>query len=228
MAAQQPPQELPWGPVPRPVPTAYLPSHPGSGTLLRMDLTAFTRFPASGVRTERLELRMPRGDDVSALHAYRSVPDVCRYVPFYPQSEQELLERIGRAERDLSAAAPNLWAVAVDVATGALVGDVVLMTASVEHSCGEVGYVVSPEHVGRGYATEAARAAVDFGFRDVGFRRIIGRVDARNLGSARVLERLGMRREAHLLQNEWFKEEWTDELDYAVLAAEWPGIGPAR
>ena len=59
------------------------------------------------------------------------------------------------------------------------------------------------------------------GFDELGLHRIEGRIDARNTPSARVLERLGMRREAHFVQNEFIKGEWTDEVVYAVLAAEW-------
>jgi RimJ/RimL family protein N-acetyltransferase len=206
-------QEQPWGPAPRPVPTAQLSSSVGP-----MDLSAFHRFE---LRTDRLLIRLPRESDVAALHAYRSIPEVCRYVPFEPQSPDEVLARVRAAEAQLDADAPIAWAVMIDVDSESLVGDVILMTPSVEHHCGEVGYVVSPDHAGRGYATEAAAAAVDFGFGAVGMHRIIGRVDTRNTASARVLERIGMRREAHLIQNEWFKGEWTDEWNYAVLADEW-------
>jgi RimJ/RimL family protein N-acetyltransferase len=58
-------------------------------------------------------------------------------------------------------------------------------------------------------------------FADLGLRRVVGRMDARNTASAGVLERLGMRREAHLVENEWVKGEWCSELDYAVLADVW-------
>jgi RimJ/RimL family protein N-acetyltransferase len=59
------------------------------------------------------------------------------------------------------------------------------------------------------------------GFEDLGLRRIVGRIDARNAASARVLDRLGMRREAHFAQNEIIKGEWTDEVVYAMLQDEW-------
>jgi RimJ/RimL family protein N-acetyltransferase len=57
----------------------------------------------------------------------------------------------------------------------------------------------------------------------MGWHRLIGRTEARNTGSARVLEKLGMRLEAHLVENEWVKGEWQSELDYALLASEWRG-----
>ncbi len=62
---------------------------------------------------------------------------------------------------------------------------------------------------------------LSLGFEEMKLHRIVGRCDARNTASARLLERLGMRREAHLVQNEWVKGEWTDELIFAMLDGEW-------
>ena len=76
-------------------------------------------------------------------------------------------------------------------------------------------------HQGNGYATEAARPLLDWAFGDLALHRVIGRTEARNTGSARVLEKLGMRREAHLVENEWVKGEWQSELVYAILDREW-------
>jgi RimJ/RimL family protein N-acetyltransferase len=104
---------------------------------------------------------------------------------------------------------------------GRVIGDVVLLRVSREHRTGEVGYIFHPDHAGHGYATEAARAMLGLGFEGFGMHRIIGRLDARNAASARVLERLGMRREAHFVRNEFIKGEWTDELVYALLETEW-------
>ena len=64
------------------------------------------------------------------------------------------------------------------------------------------------------------------GFEELGLHRIIGRIDARNTPSARVLERLGMRREAHFVHNEILKGEWTDEVVYAMLEDEWRRADP--
>jgi RimJ/RimL family protein N-acetyltransferase len=80
---------------------------------------------------------------------------------------------------------------------------------------------VHPAHQRKGYATEAARPLLDFGFGTGGWHRVVGRTEARNIASARVLEKLGMRREAHFVENEWVKGEWQSELVYAILADEW-------
>ncbi len=85
----------------------------------------------------------------------------------------------------------------------------------------EIGYVFAPAFGGQGYATEAGHALLHLAFDELGFRRVIARVDSRNQPSVRVVERLGMRLEAHLVENEWFKGEWSDELDFALLESEW-------
>jgi RimJ/RimL family protein N-acetyltransferase len=105
--------------------------------------------------------------------------------------------------------------------TGTLVGDVLLFWSSREHRSGELGYVFHPGHAGRGYATEAARAMLGLAFDGLGLHRVVARVDERNDASARVARRLGMRQEARLVENEWFKGDWSTELDFAILAAEW-------
>ena len=66
-------------------------------------------------------------------------------------------------------------------------------------------------------------ALLRLGFEDLGLHRIAARCDARNTASARVMERSGMRHEAHLVQSEFIKNEWTDELIYAILRSEWEG-----
>ncbi len=108
-----------------------------------------------------------------------------------------------------------------ELVDGPLVGDVVLMFHHEEHRAGEIGYVFAPQFQGHGYAAEAVAAVIDLGLAQLGLHRIVARLDARNESSARLCERLGLRREAHFVSNELFKGEWTDEVVYAVLAADW-------
>ena len=100
-------------------------------------------------------------------------------------------------------------------------GDVLLAFHSELHRGGELGWVLDPAYSGHGYATEAAHAVMHLAFDGLGLHRLTARVDARNPASSRLAERLGMRCEAHQISNEWFKGEWTDELDYALLESEW-------
>jgi RimJ/RimL family protein N-acetyltransferase len=179
--------------------------------------------PGYPVRTERLLLRPLAPGDADALLAYRSRLDVSRWVPFDPMSRDDILERIaGQWSRtELTDEGQALTLGAEVAATGELAGDVILMWHSREHAGGEVGYVLNPALGGHGYATEAARGMLRLGFEELGLRRIVARVDEDNEASAKLALRLGMRQEARLVQNEFFKGRWSNELDFAMLAEEW-------
>jgi RimJ/RimL family protein N-acetyltransferase len=180
--------------------------------------------PVYPVRTARLLLRPLTDADVDDLVAYRSIPEVCRYVPFEPQRPEDVLARLNGAwrQRTLDREGQSVTVGAELLDSGTLIGDVMVRLLSAEHSCGEIGYVFNPSYAGRGYAAEAAHAALHLAFDEVGLHRVVARIDARNSASARLAKRLGMRQEAYLKENERFKGEWADEIDFALLAREWP------
>jgi RimJ/RimL family protein N-acetyltransferase len=182
--------------------------------------------PTFPLASERLLLRPFTDADGDALFAMYGPPDVSRYLYTEPRTRDEIPEMLERAKQltAIDDEHDGLRLAAVLKASGEVVGDVSLWRVSREHNQGEVGYVLDPAHRGHGYATEAVREMLWFGFEAVEFHRIVGRLDARNAASAAVLERVGMRREAHLRENEFVKGEWADELIYAMLAAEWEAL----
>jgi RimJ/RimL family protein N-acetyltransferase len=178
--------------------------------------------PEYPIRTERLLLRPLTLDDLDDLHAYMSRPDVCRYIPPVPRSREELAERFDNPQRCRTTLDGEDQALQLGLELdGRMIGDCLLFYRSVEHHQGEIGYVLNPDFHGHGYMTEAADAMLALGFDGLGLHRIMGRTDARNTASHSVLRRLGMRQEAVLRENEWFKGEWTDEIDFAILESEW-------
>jgi RimJ/RimL family protein N-acetyltransferase len=182
--------------------------------------------PDRPVQTERLLLRPFGESDFDALLAIESRADVARFLynePRSPADVREVLER-RMGSTSLTGEGDTLSLAVVVRMTGEMIGDCMLHWKSREHQLGEVGFALHPDHHGRGYATEAARALVDYGFGEVGLHRIIGRLEARNTASARVLEKLGMRREALLIENEFVKGEWQSELVYAILEREWRAL----
>jgi RimJ/RimL family protein N-acetyltransferase len=185
------------------------------------------RRPAEPIRTPRLRLRPLRPDDVDALLAYRSREDVCRYVLFEPYTRERLLESMRRWADEEATGDGHLHFALERADDPAVLGDVEIWVSSAEHACAEVGYVLSPDAEGHGYATEACAALLRLAFDDAGLHRVIARIDARNDASAKLLRRVGMRQEAYLVGNEWLDGEWTDEIDFAMLAEEWPG-SPGR
>jgi RimJ/RimL family protein N-acetyltransferase len=86
----------------------------------------------------------------------------------------------------------------------------------------EIGFTVAAEQQGHGYATEAVRRLLHYLLIERDKHRVSATCDDRNSRSAAVLERVGMRREGHLLESTWSKGEWTNDLLYAVLHREWP------
>lgn len=179
--------------------------------------------PNYPIMTDRLLLRPVLESDAAAMHAYKSRADVCRYLPHDVLSLEQVIGRTKTlyAPTALEDEGQSLTLAVTEQTTGALIGDVILFWRSREHRAGEVGYVFNPRVHGHGYAVEATGAMLALGFDGLGLHRIVGRLDARNTASARVLEKLGMRREAHFVSNEYLKGEWTDELVYALLDEEW-------
>ncbi len=179
------------------------------------------RYP---LETERLYLRPFRDDDLDAVSVMDGDPATARYLYSAPRSRAEVRVSLARRKR-LTTIEKQGDAIRLAVELrdgGALVGDVSLHYRSREHRQAEIGFVLHPAHHGHGYASEAVRLLIGLGFGPLRLHRIIGRCDPRNEPSARLMERLGMRREAYHRESEFIKGEWCDELVYAILAAEWP------
>jgi RimJ/RimL family protein N-acetyltransferase len=184
--------------------------------------------PAYPIQTERLLLRPLTPDDIEAVHAYQSLEEVCAYLPYEPRTREEVEKRLEDADytrTELDAEGQVLILGIVPKATGRVVGDALLFWHSERHRSGEVGYELHPDHWGKGYSVEASRAVLRLAFDDLGLHRMTGRIDALNKPSAAVLRKLGMRREAVLIENEWGRGGWSDEVDFAILDREWRALG---
>ena len=175
------------------------------------------------IQTERLTLRAFEPDDLETLHAYQSRSDVTRFLLWGPRDRDEVREALAfklkstgiEAEGDVLAVA------AQERTSGAMVGDLILHYLSRQDRTGEIGYIIHPDHQGHGYATEAGRALLRVAFDVLGWHRVVGHAEPRNTASTRVLEKLGMRREAHFVENEFIRGEWQSEVVYAILDREW-------
>jgi RimJ/RimL family protein N-acetyltransferase len=178
--------------------------------------------PAYPIHTDRLLIRPFEEGDLEPLLRLESREDVARYVYNEPRARSEVEERIARFSREttLEKEGDGMDLAMVLTGSGELIGKAFIQWNSEQHELVEIGYVVHPDHQGRGYATESARELVRMALGDMEAHRVIGRLDARNLASARVLENAGMRREAHLVENEFVKGEWASEVVYALLGSE--------
>jgi RimJ/RimL family protein N-acetyltransferase len=102
-----------------------------------------------------------------------------------------------------------------------LIGNCGIRLESADAHEGDIGYELSPQYWGLGYATEAAQAIVNFGFTELKLHRIWSWCIAENTVSARVLQKLGMQLEGRLRDKEYFKGRWWDTLVFSVLEPEW-------
>lgn len=179
------------------------------------------------INTERLHLRAHRPDDLESLLDYYSDPEVARYIPWEPwsrtQAQEHLQKRIQRTGIDR----PDSALAFVVERKERVIGDIVLWPADETLARGEMGWAFHPAATGHGYATEAVQALIGVAFGIYGMRRVIAQLDSRNAASAKLCERVGMKREAYLRQNLWAKGEWADNVIYGLLASEWQGPGPS-
>ncbi|MEG1768408.1 MAG: GNAT family protein [Comamonas sp.] len=174
------------------------------------------------LQTERLQLRAFRAADFPAYAAYHGRADVYRFLYMPAPTGQALQDQFaGVLDQPFAQDGDTLRLAVTRRTDGALFGEVLLKIASRDALQAEVGYIFHPDFAGHGYATEAVAAMLGLGFETLDCHRIFARLDALNAGSVGVVERLGLRREAHLIQNDRFEGFWGDEYIYAMLASEW-------
>jgi RimJ/RimL family protein N-acetyltransferase len=179
------------------------------------------------ITTERLLLREIEDDDWPAVLAYQRDPRYLRYYAWTERTESDV-----RAFVSMLAALKNeeprrKFQLAITLpGDGRLIGNCGIRRKPENDFEADIGYELDPAHWGNGYATEAARAVVAFGFRELGLHRVSSWCIADNVGSAHVLEKVGLRLEGRLRDNEHFKGRWWDTLHYGMLEEEWRPRGP--
>ncbi|MDZ7926732.1 MAG: GNAT family protein [Agrobacterium sp.] len=174
------------------------------------------------IKTGRLILRQFRATDFASYADYHRRDEVYRFLYTATPSDEAVkaqFEALLKAPFEEDGDTLRLAVTRSD--DDALIGEVLLKNASKAALQAEVGYVFNPVFAGKGYATEAVRAMISLGFDVLGYHRIFARLDSLNHGSIGVVERLGLRKEAHLIENDRFNGTWGDEFIYAVLKKEW-------
>jgi [ribosomal protein S5]-alanine N-acetyltransferase len=171
------------------------------------------------LHSARLLLRPYRASDLADLHTILSDPAMGRWMDWRPSSPEGTAVFLGYALQAEAADPRATWKFAV-VRTdgGELIGSAELHVESLEHRRGTMGYLIAPAAQGQGYATEAARAVLDFGLTDAGLHRITATCDPGNTGSVRVLEKAGLTREGHLRDHLLIRGEWRDRLLFGAVA----------
>ena len=172
------------------------------------------------LRTPRLVLREMREDDWRDIQTYAGDRIVCRFMEWGPNTPKKTRDFV-RSVLTEPASRPRYNYNLVMTQDGTLVGAVRLTIRSRDDREADIGYVCSRPYWGRGYATEASRELLHFGFEKLRMHRIYATCDPRNGASWRVMEKLGMTREGHLRQHKFVKGAWRDSMLYAILEREW-------
>lgn len=174
------------------------------------------------LETERLWLRDFIEEDWKAVYAYQVNPHFSKYYDWTNRTENEVRQRIlaiiarqqlqPRLDFDLAL---------VSKESGRIAGSCYLHITDPALREANIGYELDHQDWGKGYATEASRRMLSYGFEELGMHRIWSQVIAENLRSGRVLVRLGMRLEGRLREKEFVRDHWYDTLLYAILDHEW-------
>ena len=174
------------------------------------------------IHSERLIIRPFRDSDLEPFLAYRNDPEVARYQGWsVPYPRQTALDFI--AEMKTAQIQPGSWLqLALEMQPGGeMIGDVAIHQMKSDPRQAYLGYSLARAYWGRGFASEAIRAVLDLLFNQLELHRVVAECDVENDASWRLLERLGFRREAHLLENIYFKGAYGSEYHYAMLEREW-------
>lgn len=175
------------------------------------------------LETERLLLRPLESGDVDDILPYHSDPDSVRYIPWDVRDREFVISWLERAEkyRSFRPAEPGLLLAMVEKASGRVIGQLNAKLVDEGNNTADVGYISHPKFRGQGFVHEALKALIHYLFSVENVHRVIADIDVRNEKSVRVVERLGFRREATYIENDYLKGEWCSMHLYALLSREW-------
>jgi RimJ/RimL family protein N-acetyltransferase len=174
------------------------------------------------IETARLRLRRFGDADLTLFMAYRNDPVVARFQSWDGITEADAIAFV-REQQTAPVGAPGEGLqIAIERRdSGRMIGDCMFKVMADDPCQAEIGYTLARDAQGQGFATEAVTALLAWAFPTFDLHRVIAVVDVENAASVALLERLGMRREAHFRKNVWFKGAWGDEYLYAILRDEW-------
>jgi RimJ/RimL family protein N-acetyltransferase len=171
--------------------------------------------------TDRLLLREFRSDDLDGIHLFAGDPMVTRHTAWGPLTLRETAAEISATTRAAQEDPRVRYGLVVtDRSTGAVHGSIELRVVSTRHRRATLDFAYAAKSWGKGYATEAARALIGFGFDTLRLRKTTATCSPDNIGSARVLTKLGMRMEGYLHDHVLIRDTWQDRLLFALTSSE--------
>jgi len=178
------------------------------------------------LETDRLLLRRFTNADLESFLAYRNDPDVARWqgwsVPYPREKAMEFIEEM--KNRDANEIGNWLQIAIVTKTENEFIGDAAFFIKKDDGRQAFIGCTIAQKYWRHGYGIEATRRLLAYLFHERNMHRVIAETDVENVASVNTLERLGFRREAHLIENIWFKGAWGSEYHYAMLEREWKSL----
>ena len=177
----------------------------------------FSFLPFKNLESERLILRQIKNTDVSEVFKLRSNSEVMKYIPRpLVTSNEEALNHIKMIQDKIDTNEGINWAVTLK-GNDKLIGIVGHYRIKWEHFRSEIGYMLLPEYSGKGITSEVVAILIDYGFNKMKMHSLEAIIDPKNHASARVLEKNGFVKEAHLKENEFYNGEFIDTIIYSLI-----------
>nr|WP_314463147.1 GNAT family protein [uncultured Clostridium sp.] len=171
------------------------------------------------IKTGRLLIRILDMNDKESFFKYRSLPEIFQFQSWKPKSIYEIEEFIMKNISGISNKVGSWLQLAICIENGQMIGDIGVHFFD-DYQI-EIGYTLSPEYQGRGYAVEAVNGIVNYIFTTLKKHRITASVDPDNLASIKLLEKIGFRKEAHFIKSFYMDNRWYDDCIYSILEDEW-------
>jgi len=174
------------------------------------------------LESERMILRELAEADWMDVHKYASLANVCQYQPWGPNTENETKEFVKQVLVDSKQSPRSRFVFAITLkGNKEVIGAIEFNVRDCSNKSGEIGYIIHPDYWGKGIATEAANEIISFGFSELKLHRIYATCDVRNIGSAKVLEKMGLKLEGKMREDMLLRDGWRDTYLYSILEHEW-------
>ncbi|MCQ4138302.1 GNAT family N-acetyltransferase [Chryseobacterium sp. EO14] len=173
------------------------------------------------LETERLLIRDLTLDDKQAVFNYRSDAEANKFQSWIPKTLEDVEQFIQKNNKEFNQ--PESWyqVLITEKDTKAVIGDIGIHFFGAENLQAELGITLNKDFQGRGYASEALKGVINFLFSDLKKHRIMASIDPENIDSLKLMERIGFRKEGHFVKSLFWKNNWTDDVIYALLREEW-------
>ncbi|KQL33883.1 acetyltransferase [Bacillus sp. FJAT-25509] len=172
--------------------------------------------------TNRTILREFVESDWQEVHKYASQLVVCQFQPWGPNTESETKEFVQTILGDMKQINRTRFAFAIiEKESGELIGSIEFNIRDEINQIGEIGYIIHPNYWGMGFASEATKEVISFGFKNFKLHRIFATCDVRNIASAKVLEKCGLNLEGKMREDLLLRDGWRDTFLFSILEHEW-------